>query len=290
MSADEEIEQQTNEEIHNRPKEWMIWVLFWLLGISSWIDITGLFNELLLMVNDLSEGYEIWSYITLIIQLANIGPLIYGLIPTRYKTQKFVIITGYFIFGISFFSMIIMCLFWDTQTLIFGSKRSVILFITTFGASLCDCMTSIIFWVFVSWFPTQYMTALSAGESSSGIISAILIWIQQLNRSNDNPRYSVSIYIFCIAIFIPLSAISFFILLKFSNKGYFINAIDRIASVKKHKTVEIVGGSHSDEHSEDICNDNVCSGYWHWIIMISVLSGIQNGMIPSISSFALVPY
>ena len=56
----------SNRADNKHVNEWIIWLLFWLMGISSWIDVTGLFNELSLMVNDLSEGYEIWSYITLI--------------------------------------------------------------------------------------------------------------------------------------------------------------------------------------------------------------------------------
>ena len=126
--------------------------------------------------------------------------------------------------------MMIMCLFWDTQTEIFGQERSLVLFITVFGTSFCDCMTSIIFWVFVAWFPTQYMTALSAGESSSGIISAILIWIQQLNRADGDPRYSVGLYLFCIGLFIPISGIAFTILLYYLKKGYFHGAKDWISN------------------------------------------------------------
>merc|ERR1712062_321811 len=36
--------------------------------------------------------------------------------------------------------------------------------------------------------------------------------------------------------------------------------------------------------------NNVATGYWHWIVVIALLSGVQNGMLPSISSFSLLPY
>eukprot|EP00483_Globobulimina_turgida_P002730 UN02735 len=36
--------------------------------------------------------------------------------------------------------------------------------------------------------------------------------------------------------------------------------------------------------------NNVSVGYWHWIILIAVLSGVQNGMMPAISSYSLLPY
>ena len=53
-------------------RTWIFSFLFWLVGLSSWITITGLFNELSLMVKDLPEGFEIWSYITLISMSKNI--------------------------------------------------------------------------------------------------------------------------------------------------------------------------------------------------------------------------
>ena len=48
---------------------WIVYVLVMLFGISSWIDINGLFVELPLMVNVLPEGWNLPSYISLIIQV-----------------------------------------------------------------------------------------------------------------------------------------------------------------------------------------------------------------------------
>ena len=353
--------------------------------------------------------------------MANVGPLTYSLIPRKYKTQKFVIICGYMIFIISCLSMLAMSLFWDIQTQIFGDKRSLILYLTTFGTSLCDCMTSIIFWVFVSYFPTQYMAILSAGESSSGIICAILIYIQQLNRPEDKPRYSVEIYLLILAMLIPVSAMAYTLLIRFLKNGYFDNATDWISTKsiveESHNSsqpsqpsqfqsmsqsfsklnqynisqnndtteteMEMIQSNISiytnkmsqyqsmkpsepliDEHNESDNNNNnnnninnnniimsnndksqdtkeiqstitlntnqmniikdhqssfksnlmmsngivseastgitqninmiilnnVSAGYWHWIVMIGALSGIQNGMLPAISSYSLLPY
>ena len=47
----------------------LVYVLVMLFGISSWIDINGIFVELPLMVNVLPEGWDLPSYISLIIQV-----------------------------------------------------------------------------------------------------------------------------------------------------------------------------------------------------------------------------
>ena len=47
----------------------LVYVLVMLFGVSSWIDINGIFVELPLMVNVLPEGWDLPSYISLIIQV-----------------------------------------------------------------------------------------------------------------------------------------------------------------------------------------------------------------------------
>ena len=46
-----------------------VYVTVMLFGMSAWIDITGIFVELPLMVNQLPEGWNLPSYLGLIIQV-----------------------------------------------------------------------------------------------------------------------------------------------------------------------------------------------------------------------------
>ena len=46
-----------------------IYLLIILFGMSSWIDINGIFTELPLMVFVLPEGWDLPSYFVLIIQV-----------------------------------------------------------------------------------------------------------------------------------------------------------------------------------------------------------------------------
>ena len=51
-----------------------------LFGLSAWIAINGLWQQTPILVNKLPEAWNLASYITLITQLANIGPLIYSVL------------------------------------------------------------------------------------------------------------------------------------------------------------------------------------------------------------------
>jgi len=51
-----------------------------LFGISSWISINGLWVELPVLVNQLPEGWALPSYLSTIVQIANIGPIGYSVL------------------------------------------------------------------------------------------------------------------------------------------------------------------------------------------------------------------
>lgn len=54
---------------------WLTHVLSCLFGIGSWVAINGMWVELPLIVYEIPEGWYLPSYLTIIIQMANIGPL-----------------------------------------------------------------------------------------------------------------------------------------------------------------------------------------------------------------------
>ena len=71
-------------------------ILAILFGISSWISINGLWVELPLLVEQLPEGWALASYLSIIVQVANLGPLTVGLLRwiCREKIPMALIIVG----------------------------------------------------------------------------------------------------------------------------------------------------------------------------------------------------
>ena len=60
-------------------------ILAILFGISSWISINGLWVELPLLVERLPEKWALASYLSIIVQCANIGPIFIGTLRTLCK-------------------------------------------------------------------------------------------------------------------------------------------------------------------------------------------------------------
>ena len=57
-----------------------IWFLCCSFGIGSWVVMNGLYVELPNLVNHLPEGWKLPAFMTVIIQIANIGPICYTLL------------------------------------------------------------------------------------------------------------------------------------------------------------------------------------------------------------------
>ena len=56
-------------------------------GISSWIEINGLWVETPILVQRLPEAWKLASYIVVITQLANIGPITYSIFKFNFTLQ-----------------------------------------------------------------------------------------------------------------------------------------------------------------------------------------------------------
>jgi len=56
-----------------------------LFGVSCWVAINGLWVQTPILVNQLPEGWKLTSYIVLLIQIANIGPILYGIFSKSLK-------------------------------------------------------------------------------------------------------------------------------------------------------------------------------------------------------------
>jgi len=52
-------------------------LLICLFGTGSWVEINGIWVELPLLVNQSPQAWSLPSYLSVVIQIANIGPILY---------------------------------------------------------------------------------------------------------------------------------------------------------------------------------------------------------------------
>lgn len=156
----------------------LVHVLACAFGLGSWVAVNGLWVELPLIVNTLPEGWELPSYLTLIIQLANLGPLLvtlmHKLCPGRLKEHLII----YCILSLGVASCVLLAFFWDQTTVVAGGRRSTAFFVITFFLSLVDCTSSVTFLPFMMQLPAKYVTTYFIGEGLSGFIPGVVALAQ----------------------------------------------------------------------------------------------------------------
>ncbi|XP_056444320.1 solute carrier family 52, riboflavin transporter, member 3-A [Gadus chalcogrammus] len=153
-------------------------------GMGSWMAVNGLWVELPLIVNTLPEGWDLPSYLTVIIQLANVGPLLVTLmhkLRPGYLREAAVI---YAILAIGVLACVLLAFFWRVTTVVGGAPHSTAFFIITFFLSLVDCTSSVTFLPFMSGLPAKYITTYFIGEGLSGFVPGLVALAQGVGMAS----------------------------------------------------------------------------------------------------------
>lgn len=149
-----------------------------LFGIGSWICVNSMFIQLPLIVSKAPEGWSLPSYLSIIIQLGNIGPLCYTLFQ-KYSPRKlkdsYVI---YVIYVIGCTASILMAFLFERTAMVGGESRSVALLALGFCFALVGCTSSVLFMPYMGRFREIYLITYLIGEGLSGFLSSIMALIQ----------------------------------------------------------------------------------------------------------------
>lgn len=203
-------------------------ILAILFGISAWISINGMYVQLPLMVQSQPEGWNLPSYLSVIIQIANVGPILYSvsqkLFPGRVKDSW--IIYAILILGTS--ASLMMALFYYKTSLVGGSEHSTALFVLTFFSALVGCTSSVLFMPFMGNFLEIYLISYFIGEGLSGFLPSAVALIQGVGGNpvcvpesenstvtvpyTEPPRFSSEAFFFFLFVMMTLSTIAFFLL------------------------------------------------------------------------------
>ncbi|XP_067111981.1 riboflavin transporter 2 [Osmerus mordax] len=153
-------------------------VLACLFGMGSWVSINGLWVELPLLVPQIPEGWYLPSYLSVIIQMANVGPLFVTLMHRFRPGLLSETLVIYLILGLGAVASFLLVFFWTEVTVVGGVPRSMALLVLTFFLSLVDCTSSVTFLPFMMRFPSQYLTTYYVGEGMSGLLPALVALVQ----------------------------------------------------------------------------------------------------------------
>lgn len=160
-----------------------VYILVILFGMGSWVAVNGLWVELPILVDRAVEGWTLSSYLVIIIQVANIGPLLYTIVH-KLAPNKFHEKHGVFLLVvIGSIACLLLVFLWKDTSYIGGYKHSTGLLFAVFLLSLVDCTSSVVFLPYMSIFKPQYISALYFGEGLSGLVPSLVALGQGVGKT-----------------------------------------------------------------------------------------------------------
>ncbi|XP_061189686.1 solute carrier family 52, riboflavin transporter, member 3-B-like [Saccostrea echinata] len=290
-----------------------------LFGLGSWLTINGVWVELPTIVNFVPEQWKLSSYLSIIGQIANIGPtavLILNKVRPKWLNETFV---TYVIIIVGTASCISSAFLWQKTSAVGGEEHSVALFIFVFLLGLCDCTSTVIFLPFMALLKPDYMTGLYIGEGLSALVPAVIalgqgvgntecrnvstvnitinITIFHTEQVSSSPNFPVRDFFLALATMMIICGISFSLLryapfCKSERLSLTDNSAKSISTSCQLQEKKDSANGHADttvliqkhEHSMSKTTKVV------WLAVIIWVSFLANGFLPSISTYSALPY
>lgn len=281
-------------------------------GIGTWVGVNGTFIQLPLLVEVAPEGWSLPSYLSVMVQIGNLGPLAYTLIQKFSKTKDAPMI--YVLLATGALSAILTSFFYSKTAMLFGREHSVALFALTIFTSLTACTSSVLFMPYMGRFKEMYLITYFVGEGLSGLLPSVVALIQGIGGSPEcilqnvtetgesiyekyipPPRFGSQEYFIFIFAMMLLSCIGFTLLdrLKVSKSQYAAvkvgNGNDYVYERKTNENGTTPDVNHNSTNN-DLAPEISTRVYVFLLLLIGIISFFANGIFNSIQSYSCRPY
>ncbi|KAM8706896.1 hypothetical protein ACLKA7_011058 [Drosophila subpalustris] len=281
-------------------RNWIVDLLAIFFGIGTWLGVNGTFIQLPLLVNDAPEGWSLPSYLSVMVQIGNLGPLLYTAFQ-KYSPWK--LNDGWTIHAvllIGTLSCLLTAFFYNKTASAMGSEHSVALFILTIFTALNACTSSVLFMPYMGRFKEQYMVTYFIGEGLSGLLPSVTALVQGIGntgscvlvnitetgqeiyeQATQPPLFDTKVFFLILFGLMVLSYIGYTLLhaLPLAKREY--------AQVTVSKGNKYVYGQDDNQPKVDQLSRGQ---YITLLLLIGTISLFSNGMFGSIQSYSSAPY
>ncbi|XP_058035092.1 riboflavin transporter 2-like [Ahaetulla prasina] len=283
----------------------LVHLLVCLLGTSSWVAINGVWVELPLIVPHVPEGWLLPTYMTIIIQLANLGPLAFTLAHRFLRGRANEVGVIYGLLALGCLGCLLLAFFWQETRPLGASQHSLALLVLLFFLALVDCTSSVTFLPYMHRLPPRHLTSYFVGEGLSGLLPGLVALGQgasaarcvnaslvengttELRAEYQEGRFSVSTFFLLLSSMMALSLAAFLVLnhLPGLAKGYRVqqgSPDGAAATVTAHCMLRTIDSGCGTVYS---CAQKACIfGLMAWA------NALTNGLLPPLQSYSCLPY
>lgn len=303
-------------------------VLACLFGMGSWVAINGLWVELPMIVPHIPEGWYLPSYLSVLIQMANVGPLFVTLMHRFRPGALNETAVIYVIIGLGAVASFLLGFFWKETVVVAGVERSVALLVLTFFLSTVDCTSSVTFLPFMMRLKPQYLTTYYIGEGVSGLLPALVALIQgvgvvhcinstqslnhTLNASNGSltsdlqaqyqpANFSAEVFFFFLSAMMLVCLVAFLLLnyhpsvARENPNSRYTNGVKE-KSQKNRKWAEKKPMMDPYRPTNQKRRSSFGTGSYSWtqvfyiFAILAWVNALTNVVLPSVQSYSCMPY
>ncbi|CAL2044409.1 unnamed protein product [Caenorhabditis brenneri] len=275
-----------------------------IFGSSSWIGTNSVWMELSLLTAKLPEGWNLPSYLSAIVQIACLGPLIYSIILKGVKVNVPTVPLIFVFMVLACCCQLGLCFFWSDTGYIFGAVRSWPLYLLLFGLAIVDAISSVLFLPFMAKFHPAFLNAYFVGMGLSALIPSLLSLIQGTSNywcdGNKEPhyyapRFSVGVF-FLINFFFTCAALGAFLILY--KKGAHNHNSDKVSPEGVDTRTGSVGSETQSEKENfqgsipsSSVPESASGAKLAFLLLATALVNAQmNGIVTSVQSYATLVY
>lgn len=293
-------------------KRLLSWVPL-LFGISAWLGINSTFLQLPLIVKDAPEGWALPSYIVILVQIGNIGPLAYRLIQRCWRIKDSYLI--YFLISVGMAGAVLTSCFYDKTIYFLGMDRSIPLFLTVLMFAILDCSSSVVFMPYMGRWGEAYLISYLTGVSVGGLTPSLVALgqgskpyeydcatnssIPAVNGTRTaEPNFGVptfflmtlGIYVISLITFYCLDTMEIFkkqyanVTIGYGNE-YTFN-VAPTSDDNKNASNDEAGSTPPEEQLKKLSANN----YRNLMILAVFMSFTYNAVLPAVQSYSTIPY
>ncbi|VVC93739.1 unnamed protein product [Leptidea sinapis] len=283
------VENNSQDKMLSSKRRILLDVLFVCWGLGTWLGVNGFFVQLPLLVERLPEGWKLPSSMSVAIQVANVGMLVYAAL-RKWIPRMTDAVFIYALLAIGTAALFLNAFLYAETVEVGGSQRSVAFLVLTFCVALVGCTSSVLFYPYLRHFRELYLATYLVGEGLSGFIPSILALIQGVGGepvcvpSADNstmqavypaPLFSSTVFIVVLGFLSTLSLASFTVIHNYS--GF---SSERVRECEADK-----------EEEASMPAEALLLRKWVGLMLLMAgLNALFNGVMPSVQTYSCRPY
>lgn len=283
----------------------LVHLLVCLLGTGSWVAINGVWVELPLIVPRVPEGWLLPTYLTVIIQLANLGPLAFTLAHRFLRGRADEVGVIYGLLALGCLACLLLAFFWRETRPLGASQYSLALLVLLFFLALVDCTSSVTFLPYMRRLPPQHLTTYFVGEGLSGLLPGLVALGQGVSAARcvnasllgngttellteyQEARFSVRTFFLLLSAMMTLSLAAFLVLnhqpgLAKGSRARQGSPDGAAATVTGHPMLRAIDSDCGAMYSR--AQKACVFGLMAWA------NALTNGLLPPLQSYSCLPY